>query len=114
MSNESHPVYREILYRAQRRHPDMTVSMAAIDHCDPLLLDAYRNRGWVKVRDQFGAWHYGWVGCSGGWWPTLLLMPRSASTGSSYTVNDHDEVVAIKKYGRYEPVSKRRSDGISA
>ena len=47
----------------------------------------------IKVKFHYGEIKSGTVGMTSGWKPVFLLMLRSNSTGSSYTLSDKDEIL---------------------
>lgn len=59
----------------------------------------------VRVRFGYGEEMTGTIGVTTGWRPCFLLMRRSNDHGSSWTLSDRDEIVAVQ-YGRtYVPVA---------
>lgn len=61
----------------------------------------------IKVRMSHGEELTGTVGVTTGWVPSFLLMRRSNSHGSIWTLSDRDEIVAVKRGREYVPVSTR-------
>ena len=62
-----HSAVTTIRAAARRRHPEMSVSMKAVEVADPALLDAYESKVRVKVVDTQTGWvRTGRVGASRG------------------------------------------------
>lgn len=69
----------------------------------------YFNSG-VRIRVDFGDGlvQQGTVGVTGGWRPVFLLMLRSDSIGSTWTLGKNDTIVGVQKGKRYYPPTNGR------
>lgn len=92
--------YADYLARGRARHGERFTPPPAADR-----FARYMNSGQrIKVRMSYGEEVTGTVSASTGWGPVFLLMRTSRSMGSTHTLGDRDEVVAVKRGSRYEAV----------
>jgi hypothetical protein len=58
----------------------------------------------VRIRFSYGEEMTGTIGVTMGWCPVFLLMLRSNDHGSSWTLKDTDEIVAVQFGRTYVPI----------
>lgn len=70
---------------------------------NPDFIKYYESQERIKV--DFGYEQLtGTIGVTTGWCPVFLLMRKSNSIGSCYTINNNDKVIAVRKNNKYIPV----------
>lgn len=58
----------------------------------------------LKIQDETGQTYFGTVGISTGWVPVFLLMHSTRSIGSSFILQPHHKITAIKTGHKYTPI----------
>jgi hypothetical protein len=88
--------YNSFIARAQKKHGSKFDSSALAEQFIPYFNNQQRievDFGYEKKR--------GYIGVTGGWKPCFLLMLRTDSIGSSYTLRHEDKIIqTFNKYRR--------------
>lgn len=106
MSEHTRSIVDDIRRRLIDQYPNRDdVSTDAIESCNWRIIAAYGTGQRVRVRNgRTGEERTGTVSRTTGWSPSLMLMARSDSRGSSDLLGPDDVVVAYKASRGYVPV----------
>lgn len=92
--------YEEFIDRAKRQHGKAFSDADLCEKFKPFFRSGQR----IKV-SYFGDVVTGTVSVTTGQKPVFILMRNSRSIGSSYTLSDRNEILAVQGYGgKYEAV----------
>jgi len=88
--------YQDLVFRGRQRHG------AQFDESslDPRFIRYDESGQRVRVK-TCGMFLTGTIGVTTGWKPCFLLMRTSRSTGSSWTLGQEDELIAVKQGRTY-------------
>ena len=89
--------YAEYVARAQRKYGERFSDAELARKFVPFFESGAR----IKVRLRWGEEMTGTIGATTGWRPCFLLMRRSDSIGSPWTLSEADEIIAVQRNGRY-------------
>jgi hypothetical protein len=89
--------YADFIARGKARHGERFSPPPAADRWAPYMDSQQR----IKVRLSYDEELTGTVSATTGWQPVFLLMRTSRSMGSSNTLGDGDQVVAVQQGRKY-------------
>jgi len=91
--------YQDLLFRKAQEHGVKFDASALSQKFVPY----FNSRERIKVRVGSSIYH-GTVGVTTGWAPCFLLITRSTNIGSSITLDDCDDILAVQRNGKYVPL----------
>lgn len=62
-------------------------------------IEHFNNGSRIEVRFSCGTVKRGTVAATGGWIPSFMLMLTYRSSGSSWLLDEHDELVKVVRFG---------------
>ncbi len=96
--------YEELIARKSREYPQGTERSFCTDHLASNFIRFYNSGERVKVATCYGEFKYGTIGITTGWRPSFLLMRTRTQLGSSDTLSELDQVVAVKTASGYRAI----------
>lgn len=91
--------YDDYVARGKKAHGDKFSAKTL----DKRFVPYFESGARIRVDFGDGVIQQGTVGVTGGWRPVFLLMLRSDSVGSSWTLGKNDTIVGVQKGKRYYP-----------
>lgn len=93
--------FDKYIERAKSQHGD-AFSRAGLDK---RFIPFFNSGERIRVEFKHGEVQTGTIGVTTGWKPCFLLMLKSNSVGSVYTLGKDDTIVAVQKGVRYFPLN---------
>lgn len=93
LARDGNEAFRSYVARLRSTHGDKFDANGLA----PRFAEHYGHR--VEVKFSCGTVKRGWISGTTGWRPSLMLMLRRNSSGSSWLVGDKDELIRVRDYG---------------